>query len=94
MSTHNWRASLKKFSKFFKVDSKFYSFSFSLSISVVFVIGHILACVCEVQLRLCVNFVHGFDSGTNVKLFGKFICLANYSVKFRGTWHSGKAFYL
>ena len=47
---YNWRASLKKLedSKFLK-DSKFYSV-FPSS-----VIGHIFACVCEVQLRLCVN---------------------------------------
>ena len=33
------------------VDSKFYSFSFPSS-----VVGQIFACVCEVQLRLCVFF--------------------------------------
>ena len=43
---HNWLASLRSY-----VGSKFYSFSFPIS-----VIGHIFACVCEMQLRHCILF--------------------------------------
>ena len=43
---HNWLASLRSY-----VDSKFYAFSFPSR-----VVGHIFACVCEMQLRFCIFF--------------------------------------
>ena len=49
---HNWRASLKKFC--------FLSESLTHSVFTSSVIGHIFACICEVQLRLCVYVLFFF----------------------------------
>ena len=49
---HNWGASLKKFC--------FLSQSLTHSVFPSSVIGHIFACICEVQLRICVYVLFFF----------------------------------
>ena len=48
---HNWRASLKKFCRLKVLLIQFFPVALS--------VGHIFACVCEVQLRLCVYRYNG-----------------------------------